>query len=165
MHFIRCSWISARIRYVQDFYHPQTKFTKVMFLQVSVCRWGGVSKHALGRGVSAQGGLSAQGDVCPGGVCPGQTSPRTRSRHHPAQEADIPSTRGRHPPPGPVSIRKLWDTVNKQAVRILLEGILDVRFLHRFSHSLLVLNLVLFVCPHGNSSLQTTDESSSTAQS
>ena len=42
------------------------------------------------------------------------------------------------------------------------------RFLDRFSHSLLVLNLVLFVCPYGNSSMQTsvhnsTAESSSTA--
>ena len=35
--------------------------------------WAGgcVSQHALGRGVSAQGGLSVQGGVCPGGVCPG----------------------------------------------------------------------------------------------
>ena len=95
------------------FYRPPTKFAKVMFSQVSVCPqggvypsmyWaGGVSQHALGRGVFP-GGLSL-GVVCLGGVYRGGIW-------------GTPQTRGRHPP------QILRDTVNKRAVRIPLEFIL-----------------------------------------
>ena len=57
-------------------YHPQTKFAKVMFSQVSVCPWGGVSVSVQGVGVSVprgslSSGVSVQGDLFPGGLCPG----------------------------------------------------------------------------------------------
>ena len=38
------------------YYHPQTKFAKVMFSQVSVC---------------PQGSSLSRGDLCPRGLCPG----------------------------------------------------------------------------------------------
>ena len=79
-------------------YHPQTKFAKVMFTQVSVCPRGGGSRSLSRRGqlrpgvcvqavlcpggsrsneVSVQGGLCrggggcVQGVLCLGGLCPG----------------------------------------------------------------------------------------------
>ena len=54
---------------VSDFYHPQTKFPKVMFSQVSVCPMG-VLGGSLSRGVSVWGYL-CPGGLCPGGLCPG----------------------------------------------------------------------------------------------
>ena len=62
------------------FYRPQTKFAKVMFLQVSVCpRGGGVRGCSRGVCVVAPGGCGCLGGMCgcwgvacmvaPGGVC------------------------------------------------------------------------------------------------
>ena len=50
-------------------YRPQTKFAKVMFLQVSVCTQGG---HAWqGRGVCVGGGMHGRGACVEGGMCGG----------------------------------------------------------------------------------------------
>ena len=84
-----------------DCYHPQTKFAKVMFSQVSVCP----------RGVSAplHAGIHPPGQTTPGQTPPGQTTPM-----------------GRHPPgkTHPPLHSACWDTGNKQVVRIPLECIL-----------------------------------------
>ena len=68
------------------FYRPQTKFAKVMFLQVSVCPQGGsvstgglCPDGSLFRG-SLSKGFSVQEGLCPGeslsreGLCPGKPS-------------------------------------------------------------------------------------------
>ena len=76
------------------YYHPETKFVKVMFSQVSVCP------------LSRRGGLRlCPGGLCPGGLCPGGSLSRgTLSRGISVRD---------HPPYG-----------NEQVVRILLECIL-----------------------------------------
>ena len=50
--------LQARLK--KNYYRPQTKFAKVMFLQVSVCPQGGVS---------GPGGSAASGGACSRGVC------------------------------------------------------------------------------------------------
>ena len=55
-------------------YRPQTKFAKVMFLQVSVCPQregvpGGVCVCVCGGGVRGRGACMAEGHVWQGGVC------------------------------------------------------------------------------------------------
>ena len=47
------------------YYRPQTKFAKVMFLQVSVCPQGGMH----GRGTCMAGGHAWQGACMTGGMC------------------------------------------------------------------------------------------------
>ena len=80
-----------------DYYRPQTKFAKVMFLLMSVCPWGVVSQHALQQvlggsipaclagfqahtqgGVegSVHGGLQAHTQGGSWGVWPGWSAPR-----------------------------------------------------------------------------------------
>ena len=78
-------------------YRPQTKFAKVMFLQVCVCPQGGVN--------ASRGGMHASWGAC--------MLPR-----------GVRGCRGRHVwlQGGMRGIRQ--DTVNEQAVRILLECIL-----------------------------------------
>ena len=94
-----------------NYYHPQTKFAKVMFSQVSVCPQGG------------------------GGFCPiacWDIPPGTRGRHppgrHPPEQTPPWET-----PPGPEAdtlpgrhplCSACWDMVNKRAVHIPLECIL-----------------------------------------
>ena len=55
--------------HVSNFYRPQTKFAKVMFLQVclSVHRWGGV--HGMWHGGCAWQGAYMTGGMRGGGVC------------------------------------------------------------------------------------------------
>ena len=81
------------------FHHPQTKFTKVMVSQVSVCP----------RGLSTP--LHAR--IHPPDQRQTPPPPGTRGRHPP---------RSRHPPPKCM----LGDTGNKRVVRILLECILVI---------------------------------------
>ena len=57
-------------------YRPQTKFAKVIFLQVSVCPQGGVHGPWVGGGMCGtwqgcawQGGACVAGGMCGGGVC------------------------------------------------------------------------------------------------
>ena len=58
--------LTPSIHFVQNhFYRPQTKFAKVMFLQVSVCPQGGGGLHP--------GGFSIGG--APSGQCAGGTHP------------------------------------------------------------------------------------------
>ena len=83
------------------FHHPQTKFTKVMFSQVSVCP----------RGLSTP--LHAR--IHPPDQRQTPPSPGTRGRHPPPPGADTP-------PPKCM----LGDTGNKRVVRILLECILVI---------------------------------------
>ena len=111
------------------FYQPQWSWAKVMFLQVSVIlsTWGG--------GVSASGADPRGADTPlrtrhpPGphplwskhpletDTPPEQTPPR--SRHTPPDQTP-PRTKCTPWPPG----SRLWHTVNKRLVRILLECIL-----------------------------------------
>ena len=67
---------------LSNFYHPQMKFAKVMFSQLSVCPQKGLGlcpggslseEVSLSRQVSIQG-VSVQGSLCPGGLCPGGVS-------------------------------------------------------------------------------------------
>ena len=89
------------------FYRPQTKFAKVMFLQVSVC-------PRVGGGGAWQGGVCGGGGMHSRGVCV-------------ARGAGVAGgwwgvcMAGGCPPP-----QILRDTVNERAVRILLECILVV---------------------------------------
>ena len=46
-------------------YRPQTKFPKVMFLQVSICPWGGGMR---GRGACVVGGMHGR-EACVAGAC------------------------------------------------------------------------------------------------
>ena len=82
-------------------YRPQTKFTKVMFSQVSVCpRGGGCLPH------------------CMLGYTPGQTPPADTPQADTPPCADTPLGSA------------CWDTVNKRAVCIPLECILvEVNFI------------------------------------
>ena len=83
------------------YYSPQTKFAKVMFLQVPVCpRGGGCLPHTH----------TSWADTSPP---PGQTPP---GRHPP----------GRHPLADTPLPSACWDTVKKRAVRILLECIIVI---------------------------------------
>ena len=64
--------------YKESCYRPQTKFVKVMFLQVPVCPQGGLClEGSLSRWVVPVQGVSVQGDLCPGGggLCPGGFCP------------------------------------------------------------------------------------------
>ena len=69
--------------YKESCYRPQTKFVKVMFLQVPVCPQGGLClEGSLSRWVVPVQGVSVQGDLCrgggglcPGGFCPGGLCP------------------------------------------------------------------------------------------
>ena len=99
-----------------------------MSAQGDVCPGGCLPRGVSAQGVSGQGGVYP-GGVYPEGVCPGvsaQGSGCLGGSRPPGPEADIPRSRGRHPgtrgwqPP----IQIPWDTVNKWAVRILLEWIL-----------------------------------------
>ena len=57
------------------FYRPQTKFAKVMFLQVLVCPWGrglGLCLGGLCPGGLRRGGW---GGLCLGGLCQGTLLP------------------------------------------------------------------------------------------
>ena len=49
------------------YYHPQTKFAKVMFSQVSVCMCGKGGMH--GWGGMAGGGMCGRGGMCGKGAC------------------------------------------------------------------------------------------------
>ena len=61
---VESKYMQLSIHCRSNFYRPQTKFVKVMFLQVSVCPQEGGLCLSPGR-VSILGGL------CPGGLCPG----------------------------------------------------------------------------------------------
>ena len=75
---------NGEVSYVNCYYRPQTKFAKVMFLQVSVCPQGG-GVHGMGdmhsRGHAWWGSVCSrgcacwgEGGVCAGGMCDGGTS-------------------------------------------------------------------------------------------
>ena len=116
------------LKVMQNYYHPQTKFAKVMFLHLSVNH----SVHGGGRGTLA--GTPHWAGTPPGryttpwaGTPPNRyTSPQAGKppgRYPPW--ADTPPGQV-HPPPGRYTPpgNACWDTVNKRAVRILLECIL-----------------------------------------
>ena len=121
------------------FHHPQTKFAKVMFLQVSVCPQRGAipaQVHPLLAGTPQARTTPLDRYSPQAGTPPGQVHPHWQV--HP-QAGTLPPpdsyTPGQvHPPPGrytppgryPTSHSACWDTVNKQAVRIPRECILVV---------------------------------------
>ena len=100
--------------FFRNYYRPQKKFAKVMFLHRSV-------SHYFHRE-----------SVCPSACW--DTLPRARGRHpqtrgrHPLPRADTPWQQNppKQPPPSrpPTAQCMLGDTGNKRAVRILLECIL-----------------------------------------
>ena len=122
-----------------DHYRPQTKFAKVMFLQVSVCpRGGGVcgrGEHAWRGGHAWQGGHAWWGHRWHGACMAGGVHGRGRAwqgrhvwqgghaRWGGAKQGDMHG-RGHacHAPPTADTTRHS-DTVNERAVRILLECI------------------------------------------
>ena len=104
-------------------YRPQTKFAKVMFLQMSVCPWGGNRRGGVhGGGACMVGGCAWQGGMCGGGhawwgAC-------MAGGMHGRGHAWWGGMCG-----GGVGWRAwqiLRDTVNERAVRILLECLLVI---------------------------------------
>ena len=111
-NLIRRSWVQTPLLLKCHFYRPQTKFVKVMFLHLSV-------SHSVHRG-EYLGRYTPPGRYTPRQVHTlAGTSP---SRYTPWQ---VQSPLGRYTPPG----NACWDTVNKRAVRILLECILVFYFI------------------------------------
>ena len=114
------------------YYRPQTKFAKVMFLQVSVCPHGGVR----GRGVCMVGGACMVGVCMLGGhawwgVCMAGGMHGGGVHCRGACVACMP------PPPRTDTTA----TVNDRAVRILLECILvTLSFYYRDEHMVDVLS-------------------------
>ena len=96
---------------IMPYHRPQTKFAKVMFLQVSVCPQRGAcvaGGHAWW-GVCMVGGMHGRGEVCvAGGAC----------------MAGGCAWQGGHAWQGGMRGRGVRDTFNERAVRILLECIL-----------------------------------------
>ena len=109
------------------FYRPQTKFAKVMCLQVSVCpqgehMWQGVCM--AGEGMCGRGTCMAGGDMHGSGVCMAGGWHAWHGGHggHAWQEGCVAG--GMHGRGACVPQQILWDTVNERMVRIILECIL-----------------------------------------
>ena len=95
----------ANVQRITHFYRPQTKFAKVMFLQVSVCPQGGVCM------VAPRGGVHG----CSRGAC--MVVPRGRAWLLQGACMFAPGGHG-------WDMMRYGDTINERAVRILLECIL-----------------------------------------
>ena len=119
-----------------SFYRPQTKFAKVMFLQVSVCPQGGgcawqgmcVAGCVCGRGVCVVGGACMAGGACVVGTCmAGVCLPRGVHGRGCAWWG------GGHAwhACSPADTTRYGDVVNERAVRILLECILVLPIFER----------------------------------
>ena len=86
------------------YYHPQTKFVKVMFSQVSVCPQGGCLSHCM---LGYTPGTRGRHPLPPGQTPPAQCMLGYTHTHTHMRSA-------------------CWDTVNKRALRIPLECILVI---------------------------------------
>ena len=99
-------------------YRPQTKFAKVMFLQVCVCPQGGMR----GRGACMAGWGCVVGGPCVAGEHVWQGGGHAWQGGH-VWQGDMHG-RGHAWHARPWQILRLWHTVNERAVSILLECIL-----------------------------------------
>ena len=132
-NFLLCNFFFTILK--RSCYRPQTKFAKVIFLQVSTGGGGGVygreqrawqgSVH--GEGVCMAGGHAWQGGMHGRGACMGSRCAWQGGIHcggHAWQGGMCGRGFACHACPPPQQILRLWHTVNGWAVRILLECIL-----------------------------------------